>query len=110
LIPFKGLTPTDNQAKMKQIFSILLFGMLFQSGVSQEAINRGFQSTFDKYGVTDGCFVLFNQAENNYIKHNPSLCDSGYIPASAFKVSHSMIALKEKVPILYFYCYLRCNF
>lgn len=79
---------------MKQIFSIVLFGLVCQTGLSQIIIEKDFKFFFEKHGV-DGCFVLFDQAENKFFKYNPSLCDTGYIPASTFKIPHSLIALEE---------------
>jgi len=63
---------------------------------SQHVIEKDFKKQFEKYGV-DGCFVLFNQSENEYIRYNSNLCDTGYIPASTFKIPNSLIALEEKV-------------
>ncbi|WP_291862103.1 penicillin-binding transpeptidase domain-containing protein [Marinilabilia sp.] len=80
---------------MKQIFLIVILGLSFQSGLSQKIIENDFQTYFDKYGV-EGCFVLFNQLDDELIKYNSNLCDSGYIPASTFKIPHSLIAIEEK--------------
>lgn len=55
-----------------------------------------FKTHFDKYGVK-GCFVLFDQAENEYIRYNSGLCDTGYIPASTFKIPNALIALEEGI-------------
>lgn len=79
---------------MKRVFLLLLSGFLFQTGFSQKITEMDFKYVFDRYGV-DGCFVLFNQADNEFIKYNASLCDSGYIPASTFKIPHALIALEE---------------
>jgi beta-lactamase class D len=81
---------------MRKILMILLAGLFYQYCLSQKMTEKDFGKYFDKYGVK-GCFVLYNQADNEYIKHNPGLCDSGYIPASTFKIPHSLIALEEKV-------------
>lgn len=81
---------------MKQMFSILVLGLIFQSSFSQNVIEKDFKSYFDMYGV-EGCFVLYNQADNEFIKYNPELCDTGYLPASTFKIPHSLIALEENV-------------
>jgi len=81
---------------MKHLFPILLFGLISQIGFSQKVTVRDFHSYFEKYGV-DGCFVLYNQTENEFIKYNANLCDTGYIPASTFKIPNSLIALEEGV-------------
>jgi beta-lactamase class D len=81
---------------MKQIFSIIAFGLIFQAGFTQKIAERDFQPYFDKYEV-GGCFILYNQSDNEFIKYNSILCDSGYIPASTFKIPNSLIALEEGV-------------
>ena len=81
---------------MKQTFLILVFELIFHPGFSQKVIEKDFKSYFNKYGV-NGCFVLYNPSDNEYIKYNASLCDTGYIPASTFKIPHSLIALEEGV-------------
>lgn len=81
---------------MKIGFFILILGLIFQTGFSQKSTEIDFKKHFDKYGV-DGCFVLYNQSDNEYIRYNSNLCDSGYIPASTFKIPNSLIALEEGV-------------
>jgi beta-lactamase class D len=81
---------------MKKALWIILFAILSQSGLPQKVTEKDFHSVFARYGV-DGCFVLYNSADNEYIKYNASLCDTGYIPASTFKIPNSLIALEEGV-------------
>ena len=81
---------------MKKIILTIVFGIIFQIGFSQKLSEKDFKFIFEEYGV-DGCFVLFNQTNNEYIKYNSNLCDSGYIPASTFKIPNSLIALEEGV-------------
>jgi len=64
------------------------------SASSQKVTVRDFKPHFAKYGV-DGCFVMFSQDGNEFVKYNPSLCDSGFIPASTFKIPNSLIFLEE---------------
>ena len=71
---------------MKKIILLITIALIFHIGFSQNIIERDFKSHFDKYGVK-GCFVLYNQ----------DLCDSGYIPASTFKIPNSIIALEEGI-------------
>jgi beta-lactamase class D len=70
--------------------------LIIQSGVAQKIAEKNFKPLFEKYGV-EGCFVLFNEAENEFIRYNQAVCDSGYIPASTFKIPHSVIALEEEI-------------
>ena len=81
---------------MKQVVFLIITGLFFQLGFSQNTIEQNFKKHFDKYGV-DGCFALYNQADNEYVRYNSGLCDTGYIPASTFKIPHSLIALEEKI-------------
>ena len=81
---------------MKPLLLLLLTGMVFQIGFSQKSTEMNFKSVFDRYGV-DGCFVLYNQTDDEYIRYNANLCDTGYIPASTFKIPNSIIALEEGV-------------
>jgi len=81
---------------MKKELIILLLGFIFQPGFSQKIIDKNLQTHFAKYNV-EGCFVLFNQSDNEYIRYNALRCDTGYIPASTFKIPNSVISLEEKV-------------
>jgi beta-lactamase class D len=81
---------------MRGILLIIITAWISQIGFAQKMIEEDLKAPFDKYGV-DGCFVLYNQAKNEFLRYNPGLCDSGYIPASTFKIPHSLIALEEGV-------------
>ncbi len=81
---------------MRHILISIAFGLIFQTGFSQEVIEKNYKSIFNTYGV-DGCFVLYNQTDNEYIKYNAALCDTGYLPASTFKIPNSLISLEEGI-------------
>jgi len=81
---------------MSRIIFLLITGLISQTGYSQNLIEKDFKKHFDKYGV-DGCFVIYNQFDNEFIRYNSDLCDTGYLPASTFKIPHSIIALEENV-------------
>lgn len=81
---------------MKPLLLLVLTGLVFQTGFSQKSTEMNFKSIFNQYGV-DGCFVLYNQTDNEYIRYHANLCDTGYIPASTFKIPHSIIVLEEGV-------------
>lgn len=81
---------------MKKQILLLILIVSFQPGFTQKVSEINLKPQFDKYGVI-GCFVLFNQVDNEYIRYNASLCDSGYIPASTFKIPNSLIALEEGI-------------
>ncbi len=83
----------------KKNYSLIFFVLLltqFNITFSQTSIENDFKPIFDKYGV-DGCFAMYNESKNEYIRYNAALCDTGYIPASTFKIPHSVIALEEGV-------------
>ena len=81
---------------MKKLLLLFILILSFRPGFTQKVTEMNFKPQFDKYGV-DGCFVLFSQTDNEYIRYNSSLCDSGYIPASTFKIPNSLIALEEGI-------------
>lgn len=81
---------------MRQIFLTIAFGLIFQAGLSQKVFEKDYNSIFNKHGV-DGCFVLYNQTDNEYVKYNSNLCHTGFIPASTFKIPNSLIAMEEGV-------------
>lgn len=80
---------------MRTLF-VIAAGLFFQAGFSQSAWEKDLSAYFSKYGV-DGCFVLFDQDANEFIRYNSGLCDTGFIPASTFKIPHSLIALEEGI-------------
>lgn len=49
-------------------------------------------SVFDRFGM-DGTFILFDPALNQYSGYHPALWDSGYLPASTFKIPNTLIGL-----------------
>ncbi|MBN1952176.1 MAG: class D beta-lactamase [Bacteroidales bacterium] len=63
---------------------------------AQNIIQKDFKSSFDAYGVK-GCFALYDPVESVTYQYNPERCDSGFLPASTFKIPHSVIALEEGV-------------
>lgn len=63
---------------------------------AQKVTSRDFSAHFEQHGVY-GCFVLFDQAANEYFRYNDQRCDSGFIPASTFKIPNSLIAMEEKI-------------
>jgi beta-lactamase class D len=81
---------------MKRFALFNILTLVFLTGFAQKVTEINLKSNFDKYGVA-GCFVLFSQTDNEFFRYNPSLCDSGYIPASTFKIPNSLIALEEGI-------------
>lgn len=81
---------------MKQVSLVFVFALFFQTTFAQEKVEKDFKRHFDNYGV-NGCFVLYNQSQDVLYCYNKERCDSGYIPASSFKIPNSLIALEEQV-------------
>jgi beta-lactamase class D len=81
---------------MKIILALLAAELILQSGFSQRIVEKDLKTQFSKYGV-DGCFVLYYETDNEFVRYNAGLCDSGFIPASTFKIPHSLIALEEGI-------------
>jgi len=81
---------------MRILFLLPALIIFYQTLSSQVKTNIDLGKHFDKYGVM-GCFVLYNQTDNEFTLYNADLCDSGYIPASTFKIPNSLIALEEGV-------------
>jgi beta-lactamase class D len=91
---------TDKRAKNNHTKGLLFFilsGILYSPAVCPQEIKLiDLKNQFDEYNV-DGCFVLYDQANDFFICYNPERCDSGYLPASTFKIPNSVIALEEKI-------------
>jgi len=81
---------------MKRLVLSIIVALIVDLTFSQTIIEKNFKAQFDKYGV-EGCFVLFSQSDDITIRYNSAQCDSGYIPASTFKIPNSVIALEESV-------------
>jgi beta-lactamase class D len=80
-----------------EFFFLLLIGILFSICLNSQEIKLvDFKDNFDEYGV-EGCFVLYDQSNDIFICHNAERCDSGFLPASTFKIPNSVIALEENV-------------
>ena len=75
---------------------LLMSVLIIRTGFSQLITEKNFKKHFETFRV-DGCFLLFNQSDDEFIAYNADLCDSGYIPASTFKIPNSLIALEEGV-------------
>lgn len=50
------------------------------------------RSVFDRFGM-DGTFILFDPVSNQYSGYHPARWDSGYLPASTFKIPNTLIGL-----------------
>jgi beta-lactamase class D len=74
-------------------FSFLLFISFSTSCSNAEFEEKNFKEIFDEHDV-DGCFILFDVNNNKTIKYNPDKCCEEFLPASTFKIPHSLIAME----------------
>jgi len=81
---------------MKKAIVLVFFFLLVHATFSQTIVEKDFSKYFNKYGV-NGCFALYNPNTDEYFNYNSARCDSGFIPASTFKIPNSLIALEEGV-------------
>jgi len=72
----------------------LIFFVKSLSGQTTKIVD--FKKYFDEAGV-NGCFVLYDENNKIFVEYNHERCDSGYTPASTFKIPNSVIALEERV-------------
>jgi len=81
--------------KKSLIFIIVLLSICLRNSAQVNKI-VDFKKYFDEAGVK-GCFVLYDMKDSIYVRYNAVRCDSGYLPASTFKIPNSVIALEEHI-------------
>ncbi len=65
--------------------------------LAQTSVNRPeWKKYFDDAGV-HGCFMLYNMNKDSLFVYNAARIDSGFIPASTFKIPNSLISLQTGV-------------
>jgi beta-lactamase class D len=85
------------KSTLTAFFGCMLIGTFLPSMMFPQEIKQiDCRSHFKEYGVA-GCFVLFDQSNNFFICYNPERSDSGFLPASTFKIPNSVIALQENI-------------
>ena len=80
---------------MKRLFLLIFLVSLICQANSGQIIGD-FRKYFDEVGVS-GCFVICDLNNNMYTRNNLARCDSGYLPASTFKIPNTIIALEEHI-------------
>jgi beta-lactamase class D len=55
-----------------------------------------FEKYFQQAGVK-GSFVIYNLKKNQYLAYNPKRVNTGFLPASTFKIFNSLVALETGV-------------
>lgn len=79
---------------MKIIALCLLLTFLTNA---QEIIEKPDFAKYYREQNVHGCFLLFDAQNSKTYIYNPSLTDSGFLPASTFKILNSLIFLETKV-------------
>lgn len=83
---------------MKNII-LIAFSMFICFGCSiknQIQIHPEFKTYFDEYKV-EGCFLLYDLKKNKTLIYNEERCSVGFLPASTFKITNTLIGLETKI-------------
>lgn len=82
---------------MKKI-RLLSFLLIFTACSNNKVVKNHpeFKSFFEEYQV-EGSFLLYEFAEKKTIVFNEARCSQGFIPASTFKIAHTLIGLETGV-------------
>lgn len=75
---------------MKTLFAALLWLAWAVSASCATSTNRNLSAFF---GGRDGCFVLYDEKADSFLRHNPKACAERFSPCSTFKIANSLIAL-----------------
>jgi beta-lactamase class D len=62
-------------------------------GIRDPEKSMGLKVIFDKYGM-NGTILVFDPATREFAGYNPSSWDSGYLPASTFKIVNTLIGFE----------------
>jgi beta-lactamase class D len=77
-------------------FFLLVFAILFACGSKKLVIttqNHDWKHHYDSFGVK-GCFVLLDEENKQYHYFDSAMANTGFIPASTFKIFSSMVGLE----------------
>ena len=75
-----------------KIISLILF-ITFNPSAQTIKERNDFKKFFNEYNY-EGCFILYNMNEDEYLKYNPERCAERFIPASTFKIFNSLAAVE----------------
>jgi len=64
------------------------------NGFSQNSKRMQIDSLFNSLTIKKGSIVTYHLSNKEYFRYNPSMCNTGYLPASTFKIPNSLIALE----------------
>ena len=78
----------------KEIDSMLI--PYLKNGIKNTDRSMGLKTVFDQYGM-DGTILIYDPETGERMGYNPARWDSGYLPASTFKIPNSLIGLEAGV-------------
>lgn len=83
-----------HHARLLTILFIALFSATFCSGQNEppETDAVSLSAAFAEY--PEGCIAVFDLKNDRWTRHNPDRCQKRFVPASTFKIIHSLIALE----------------
>ena len=84
---------------MKTAISCLLFVLMMTGCNHPQADNWQVRKDFAKYfedADVNGGFILFDLKQETYVVYNQQRINTGFIPASTFKIFNSLVALETK--------------
>ena len=84
---------------MRHIFVLALatFGIFNYTSKAQVVIEEiDVQSIFAEHNI-DGCFMLHDLKNDQYLEYNSARLDSPFLPASTYKILNALIALETEV-------------
>ncbi|MCX6268998.1 MAG: penicillin-binding transpeptidase domain-containing protein [Bacteroidetes bacterium] len=85
--------PENDSVKTSFPKSLMNKVTAMKSGTDSALILQGI---FNKYGLT-GTMLILDPEKNHCFGYNSALWDSGYLPASTFKIANALIALETGV-------------
>lgn len=83
--------------KSKFLALIIIFSSIYACNKTKNNIVRkDFEKYYSVYNL-QGSFILFDKNANTLYEYNSSQLDSGFLPASTFKILNSLIALETGI-------------
>jgi beta-lactamase class D len=77
-------------------FLMSIFALVSCSNYHATEVNKNFEKYYEQYNVY-GSFVLYDLKKDQFTFYNKEQYDQAFIPASTFKIIHSLIALETGV-------------
>jgi beta-lactamase class D OXA-209 len=88
------------KARMIRIMLFSLSFFLLVALFAQESVTKKdlpqLKGIFDSHGMK-GTIIILNRVKNEMVGYNKVFWDSGYLPASTFKIPNTLIGLESKV-------------